>query len=195
MTRLLVRSAVLAASVAAVAAQDVSAQTGDDAGTRVIVTPQVGAVVGHSRGGEVNAAATLVAEMPLGRGWSVAAEWMRPYGGYALRACPSLPDGGECVIGAELRSAGGVGVMVRPFRLGPLEPYAGVSAGAVRWAYNWDSGVSPMAALRAGVDLQVAGPFGLRADLVRRVAWTDTPNGSPLHTDMLSLGARIAFRR
>lgn len=191
MMRQLVRSAVLA--VAAVTARGVSAQTGEGGRARIIVAPQVGAVVSHSRGAQENAAATLVAEVPLGRGWSVAAEWMHPYGSYALQACPPFPGAG-CVIGAELRSAGSVGVVVRPLRLGPLEPYAGVSTGIVRWAYNWDSGLAPMAALRTGIDLQVAGPFGLRAELVRRVAWTDSPNGSPLHTDMVSVGARIAFR-
>lgn len=190
MTRFLVRSTLLA--VAAAAAQGASAQ--DAPRTRVIVAPQVGAVVSHSRGAEVNILASIVAEMPVGGGWPLAAEWTRPYAGYALRACPSLPDF-ECEIGAELRSSGAVGVMVRPVRVGPLEPYAGVSVGVARWAYDRDSGIAPMATARAGLDLQIAGPVGLRADLVRRVAWTDTPNGSPMHTDMLSLGARIAFRR
>lgn len=138
--------------------------------------------------------AALVAEMSVGRGWSLAAEWTRPYGGYAIRVCPAV-EGVECVIGAELRSTGAVGVMARPVRVGPLEPYAGVSVGAARWAYEWDSGVAPMAAARAGLDVRIAGPVGLRADFVRRVAWTDTPNGSPMHTDMLSLGMRFALRR
>jgi hypothetical protein len=189
MIRSLVRSIVFAASISAVFAQDVAAQT---ARPRIVLAPQVGAVVSHSRGGEVSASAGLVAEVPVGRGWSVAGEWSRPYGAYAIPVCNVTQ--GPCVIGTELRVSGSLGVMVRPFDLGRLEPYAGVSAGAVRWSRPDESGVSPMASLRAGVDLQIAGPFGLRADLVRRVAWTDTPNGSPLHADMLSLGARIAFR-
>lgn len=193
MTRFLVRSALLAAAVSASAGSS-AAQEGGALRTRATLTPQVGAVVDHSPGGEANVLASLVAEVPVGRGWSLAAEWTRPYGGYALRSCPSLPDF-ECTIGAELRSSGAVGVMVRPVCLGPLEPYAGVSAGAARWAYQFDSGVAPMAAVRAGVDVRVAGPVGVRADVVRRVAWTGTLNGSPMHTDMLSLGARIAFRR
>lgn len=192
MTRFLVRTAFLAVAVSAAAVQGASAQ--DAPRTRVIVAPQVGAVVGHSRGAEANVLASLVAELPVGGGFSLAAEWTRPYGGYAIHACPALADF-ECEIGAELRSSGAVGVMVRPVRLGPLEPYAGASVGAARWAFNWDSGIAPMAVARAGVDLQIAGPVGVRADLVRRVAWTDTPNGSPMHTDMFSLGARIAFRR
>jgi hypothetical protein len=191
MPRFLVRAALLAIAVSA-AVQEAYAQ--DAPRTRVVVAPQVGAVVSHSRGGEANVLAALVAEMPVGGGFSLSAEWTRPYGGYAIRACAPMP-GFECEIGAELRSSGAVGVLVRPVRLGPLEPYAGISAGAARWAFNRESGIAPMAVARAGLDLQIAGPVGLRADLVRRVAWTDTPNGSPMHTDMLSLGARIAFRR
>ena len=171
-----------------------SAQEGGAPRTRAIVTPQIGAVVNHSRGGELNVLASLVAEMPVGRGVSLAAEWTRPYGGYALRVCPGF-EASECYVGAELRSSVAAGVMVRPGRLGPLEPYAGVSAGAARWAYEFDSNIAPMAVARAGLDVQIAGPVGLRADLVRRVAWTGTPNGSPMHADMVSLGARIAFRR
>jgi hypothetical protein len=192
MPRFLLRSALLAASLAS-AAPPAFAQVDGAPRTRAIVTPQVGAVIGHSRGGEANVLASLMAEMPVGRGFSLAAEWTRPYGGYAIRACPATSF--ECDIGAELRSTGAVGVIARPVRVGPLEPYAGVSVGAARWAYDWNSGIAPMAVARAGLDVRIAGPVGLRADLVRRAAWTGTRNGSPMHTDMFSLGARIAFRR
>jgi hypothetical protein len=191
-SRFVARSLLFSVSLAAFSTQGLAAQAG--AFPRVIVAPQVGAVVGHSSGSDANVAASVVAEMPVGRGWSLAAEWTRPYGGYAQRVCLAIEDV-PCVIGAELRSAGGIGVVVRPVRVGPFEPYAGVSGGAARWARNDDSGVAPLASLRAGLDVHVAGPFGLRADLVRRVAWTDTPNGSPMHVDMFSVGARFAFRR
>lgn len=190
MTRSPVRSIVFAAAITAVCAQGLAAQA---APPRVILAPQVGAVVSHSRGGQVSAAAGLVAEVPVGRGWSVAGEWSRPYGAYAITVCHAAAF--ECTSGTQLRVSGSLGVMVRPFRVGRLEPYAGISGGAVRWEHVSVSGVSPMASLRAGLDLQVTGPFGLRADLVRRMAWTDAPNGSPVRADMLSLGARIAFRR
>lgn len=194
MTRLLVRSTLLAASLSAFAASAALSQTEGAPRTRVILAPQMGAVVDHSRGAELNVLASVVAEMPMGRGWSLAGEWTRPYGGYAMRACPSLPNH-ECFVGAELRSSGSLGVMVRPVRVGSFEPYAGVSAGAVRWAYEFESGVAPMASARAGLDMHVVGPVGLRGDLVRRWAWTETPGATPIHTDMISVGARFAFRR
>lgn len=194
MIRLLVRSTLLVASLSAVASSAALAQTEGAPWSRIILAPQVGAVVDHSRGAEVNVLASVVGEMPVGRGISVAAEWTRPYGGYAIRVCPSLPSH-ECFVGAELRSSGSLGVMVRPVRLGSLEPYAGISAGAVRWAYEYESGVAPMATARAGLDVHVIGPVGLRGDLVRRWAWTETPGASPIHTDMFSIGARVAIRR
>jgi hypothetical protein len=193
MTRSTVRSTLLAAIVSAVAAQGATAQAGGAPWSRIIVAPQLGVVVDHSASAERNVLASLSAEMPIGSAFSVAAEWTRPYGGYALHVCPAIE--GDCFIGAELRSSGAVGVTVRPVRLGPLEPYAGVSGGAARWARNSESGVAGMAAMRAGVDVAVAGPFGVRADLVRRWAWADTPGSTPLRTDMVSIGARYAFRR
>lgn len=84
---------------------------------------------------------------------------------------------------------------MRPLRVGPLEPYAGVSGGVARWVRISERGVAPMAALRAGLDLRVAGPFGVRADIVRRVTWADTPDASPMHADVFSLGAWFAVRR
>ncbi|HEX6367859.1 MAG TPA: hypothetical protein VF006_02925 [Longimicrobium sp.] len=193
MTRFLVRSLLLAVAVSAASMQGASAQEGPVPRARIIVAPQVGAVVDHSRGAELNVLASLVAEMPIGSGWSVAAEWTRPYGGYIERLC--MASEAECETGAELRSSGALGVMVRPVRLGPLEPYAGVAGGAVRWARESRSGVARMASARAGLDVHVLGAFGLRADLVRRWAWTETPGATPLHTDMISLGARFSFGR
>lgn len=194
MHRSVVRILSLAVLLGAAAAQDLAAQADAGARPRWIVAPQVGGVVSHSRGAEVNAAASVIVEMPVGRGWSVSAEWTRPYGGFAERACPFVDA--SCAIGAELRSAGAVGVMARPFRVGPFAPYAGVSGGVVRWTRSFhESGVAPLTALRAGVDVRVVGPVGLRADVVRRVAWTDAPTGSPLRADMFSLGARIDIRR
>jgi hypothetical protein len=187
MTRFLVCSTLFAAVLSAVATQDAAAQADG-----ITIAPQVGVVVDHSRNAERNVLASVVAEMPVARGWSVTAEWTRPYGGYAERVCAIE---GDCFIGAELRSSGAVGVMVRPVRLGPLQPYAGVSGGAARWARNSESGVARMALMRAGLDVTVAGPLGLRADLVRRWAWAETPGTTPLHTDMISIGARYAFRR
>lgn len=192
MTRLMVRSTLFAAILSALAAQGAIAQAGAAPWSRIIVTPQVGVVVDHSASAERNVLASLTAEMPISSVFSVATEWTRPYGGYAQYVCAIE---GDCFIGAELRSSGAVGVTVRPVRLGPLEPYAGVSGGAARWARNSESGVAGMAAMRAGVDVAVAGPFGVRADLVRRWAWADTPGSMPLRTDMISIGARYAFRR
>jgi hypothetical protein len=193
MHRSLVRT-LLCAAVLSAAASGLAAQAGVASTPRLIVAPQVGPVVNHSRGGQLNVTASLVAEMPLGRGWSVAAEWTRPYGGYAERVCASHP-GYDCIVGAELRSSGGVGVMARPVRVGSFEPYAGISAGAVRWARFNESGVAPMASFRAGLDVRVHGPFALRADVVRRVAWAGTPEGDPLSVDIVSLGAAFALRR
>lgn len=193
MTRSIARSTHLAAFLSAVVAQGAAAQADGAPWSRIIVAPQVGVVVDHSAGAERNVLASVVAEMPVGSGFSVAAEWTRPYGGYAERVCPAIEA--ECNIGAELRSAGALGVMVRPVRLGPLEPYAGVSGGAVRWARYSESGVARMASVHAGLDVHVAGPFGVRADLARRWAWTERPGTTPVRTDMVSVGARYAFRR
>jgi hypothetical protein len=194
MTRFFVRSVLLAITVFAVPMQEASAQEAATPRTRVLVAPQVGAVVGTSKGAEVNAIASVVAEVPIGSGVAFAAEWVRPYGGTAVRTCRFEADD-ECVIGAEVRSAGTIGLTLRPVRLGPLEPYAGVSAGVARWVRNEEWGVGPSAAVRAGLDVRVIGPVGVRADVVRRLAWANMRYGVPLRTDVLSLGARIAFRR
>ena len=193
MIRLLVRSALLGASLAT-AAPGVLAQTESAPRTRLLVAPQVGGVVRTSTGGEVSALASVIAEAPVGSGLWLAAEWVRPYGGTAGRVC-DFTEAGECIIGAEVRSAGGIGVTMRPVRLGPLEPYAGVSAGVARWVRNEEWAVGPMAAVRAGLDVRVIGPVAVRADVVRRAVWAQMKYGLPLHTDVLSLGARIAVRR
>jgi hypothetical protein len=193
MTRFLVRSGLLAAMLSAVAAQGATAQADGAPRSRIIVAPQLGLVVDHSASAERNVLASLTAEVPIGSAFSVTAEWTRPYGGYVEYGCRAIE--GDCFTGAELRSSGAVGLTVRPMRLGPLEPYAGVSGGAARWARNSESGVAGMAVMRAGLDVAVAGPFGVRADVVRRWAWADTPGSMPLRTDMVSIGARYAFRR
>jgi hypothetical protein len=191
MIRRLVRFALLAAVAAA---PEAVAQAEGTPRTRLLVAPQVGGVVHTSTGGEVSALVSVTAEAPVGSGLWIAAEWVRPYGGTAGRAC-DFTETGECIIGAEVRSAGGLGVTMRPVRLGPFEPYAGVSAGVARWVRNDEWAVGPMAAVRAGLDVRVIGPVGLRADLVRRAVWAQMKYGLPLHTDVLSLGAHIAVRR
>lgn len=188
MHRSVVRTAFAAALL--LAAKGLSAQ----AAPRALLVPQIGAAVHHSDGADVTTMASLAAELPVGAGWSLMAEGTLAMGDYAMTACPFRP-GEPCLIPAAIRSGAAAGVVVRPFRLGRLAPYAGVSAGVARWERNDDTGTAPLASLRAGVDVRVAGPFGVRADLVRRLAWTDTPRGSPLYADVLSLGASFAFRR
>jgi hypothetical protein len=189
MHRPLVRSAFAAAALL-LAADRLAAQ----AQPRALLVPQVGAAVHHSDGADLTTVASLAVELPVGRGWSLMAEGMTAMTDHAITACPFLP-GSECLIPAAFRSGAAAGVMVRPFQLGRLAPYAGVSAGVARWARNDDAGTAPLASLRAGMDVRVAGPFGVRADLVRRVAWTDTPEGDPLYADVFSVGASYALRK
>jgi hypothetical protein len=188
MHRPLVRTAIAAALL--LVADGLEAQ----ATPRALLVPQIGAAIHHSDGADVTTMASLAAEVPVGAGWSLMAEGMTAMADYAITACPFRP-GEPCLIRAAIRSGAAAGVVVRPFRLGRVEPYAGVSAGVARWERNDDMGTAPLASLRAGVDVRVAGPFGVRADLVRRLAWTDTPSGSPLYADVFSLGASFALQR
>ena len=183
-------SIAAAAAVLLLSAGELEAQSG----TRLILAPQVGGVVAHSEGAEADAFGSLVAEVQAGRRWSLSAEATTSMSRDVIRACPSLPEA-VCRIGTDLRTAAAAGVVMRGPRLAVLEPYAGVSGGVARWSRVDERGYAPLAAARAGLDLRVVGPFGVRADFTRRMVWADTPEGSPLHTDVFSLGAWYAVRR
>lgn len=187
------RFSLLSAALVLLGASSLRAQT-DPSPARMILAPQVGGVVSHSAGTDEAAFASLTAEVPVSRMLSVAVEGTAMLGDVALRACPFHP-GEPCRTGTELRSAAAAGVVARPVRLGPLVPYAGIAAGVARWARDEDRGTAPLAAVRAGLDLRIIGPFGVRADLVRRIAWADDPEASPLHMDVFSLGVSFALRR
>jgi hypothetical protein len=160
---------------------------------RLLLVPQVGAPIQQSRGAQTGPMASLAAEVPVGRGVSLTAEGTAALGDYALTVChqPELPCGAL----VQMRSGAAVGVTARPFQLGRVAPYVGVSGGVVRWAGDGLRGTAPLASLRAGVDVRVAGPFGVRADLVRRIFRADEADDSAVHADMLSLGASFALRR
>lgn len=185
----LVRS-VFAAAVLLLLADGLAAQSTP----RALLVPQVGAAVYSSDDTDVTTMGSLAVELPVGRGWSLMAEGMAALYDHILWACPAIP-GEPCRIPTDIRAGAAAGVVVRPFGLGRLQPYAGVSAGVARWERNDDTGTAPLASLRAGVDLRVAGPFGVRVDLARRLAWTHTPGGDPLIADVFSVGASYALRR
>jgi hypothetical protein len=183
------RFSIVAAVVLLLSAGELEAQSG----TRLILAPQVGGVVAHSQGAEADAFGSLVAEVQAGRGWSLSAEATTSMSNEAIRVCHQFSD--PCTVGTDIRSAAAAGVVMRGPRLSVLEPYAGVSGGVARWSRVDERGYAPLAAARAGLDLRVVGPFGVRADFTRRMVWADTPEGSPLHTDVFSLGAWFAVRR
>lgn len=189
----MLRSTLALAALVLALAAPLAAQTGSPADTRLVVVPQFGVPVGASRGADFVARTAIVAELPITRGWSAMGEGMAALG-HEHWACPAMP-GFECIIPTSLRLGVSAGVVAYPGRVGPLAPFAGVSAGAARWTRNQESGVAPMATLRGGVDVQIAGPVGARVEFVRRMAWTGTRHGSPLHADALSIGARFALRR
>lgn len=177
-----------AAALLLLSASPLSAQA------RAVLVPQVGAIVNWAEGTDASAMASLVAELPLGSAWSLTGEATTALGGEVLWACPSLPEA-VCVIPAAIRQGAAAGVVAHPVRTRALSLYAGASAGAARWTWNEESGTAPMASLRAGMDVQIAGPFGIRAELVRRIVWAEVPNVSSLQADVFSLGARFALRR
>lgn len=177
-----------AAALVLLSASPVSSQA------RAVLVPQVGAIVNWAEGTDASAMASLTAELPLGGGVSLTAEATTALFDYASWACPSLPEA-VCVIPAAIRQGAAVGVVAHPVRTRALSLYAGGSAGAARWTRNEEDGTAPMASLRAGMDVQVAGPFGIRAELVRRIVWAEVPGVSSLRADVFSLGARFALRR
>jgi hypothetical protein len=189
MLRPLVRTASAAALL--LLADGLAAQS---AVPRLVLAPQIGGAIQQSRGVEMRAMASLVAEVPVGRGVSLMAEGTAALGDYALTVCFQARTDG-CGPLLDMRSAAAAGAMARPIRLGPVAPYAGVSGGVARWARGDARGTAPLASMRAGVDVRVAGPFGVRADLVRRILWTDQADESPVRADVLSLGASFALRR
>lgn len=177
-----------------ITAAGLPAQTGAPPLPRLSLVPQYGAAFNHSKGAGGAFMASLVAEVPLTRAVALTAEATAATQGEPTWACPALP-GGECVIPAELRSTAAAGLVARPLGSARIAPYAGVAGGMARWAREEESGLAPLAVARAGLDVQVSGPVGIRAEVVRRVAWTGTPHGNPLHADYVSLGARFAIRR
>lgn len=188
----LVRSMCAAAALALLAAPALHAQATIPTTPRIILTPHAGLVVGHSQGAAEAAFATVTAEMPLGGGWSATAEGMGNLSKYAIRVCAVQANEG-CRMPTDMRWAGSVGVTARPFTLGPISPYAGVSGGAARWEQNGVFGTGPMAVARAGVDVRVAGPVGVRADVARRYVWVD--GADDFRADVFSLGASFSVGR
>lgn len=182
----------LAAALLLLSAPNLFAQRAPAA--RVVLVPQVGAIVNWSYGSDASAMASLVAEVPVHHAFSVTAEGTAALGKYANWACAALGDD-VCIIPTAIRAGAAAGVVAHPVRLGRLVPYAGASYGFARWTQNQESGVAPMASLRAGLDLQIASAVGVRAELVRRIAWTSTPDAWPLHADVFSIGARVAIGR
>lgn len=160
---------------------------------RAMVVPQIGATFHQSRSSDVTIIASLAAEVPVARGVSVMAEGMMSTTDYLLRVC--FDSLSVCSAPTGLRSGVTAGLLARPFRLGRVAPYAGVSGGVARWARGQTNGNAPLASLRAGVDVQVAGPVGVRADLSRRLLWSDQADYSPVYADVLSLGASFSLRR
>jgi hypothetical protein len=159
---------------------------------RLLVVPQVGAAVHQSADAQVMTMASLAAEVPVGRGVSLMVEGTAALTDQMLEVCL---DTAVCAAPTGIRSGATAGVVVRPFQLGRVTPYAGVSGGVARWAREDLRGTAPLASLRAGVDVRVAGPFGVRADLVRRIVWADESDESPVRADVLSIGASFALRR
>ena len=159
-------SSSAAAALVLLASPPLAAQSG----ARTVLVPQVGAIVNAAQGTDASAMASLMAELPLGSGVSLTAEATTALGSEALWACPNLP-GALCVIPGAIRQGAAAGVVVHPVQTRALSMYLGASGGAAWWTRNEESGSAPMASLRAGMDVQVAGPLGVRAELVRRIVW------------------------
>ncbi|HEX2209841.1 MAG TPA: hypothetical protein VHG93_19325 [Longimicrobium sp.] len=184
----------LATALVLLSVNGIDAQTAAPAPVRAVLVPQVGATVNWSVGARESGMAALLAEIPVHPAWSATTEVTAALGEFAHGACRLVSED-ECVLPVSLRTGVAAGFVAHPVRLGPLAPYAGASAGFAGWKGDYDSGIAPMASLRAGLDLQVFGPLGARAELVRRIAWSTTPDAWPLHADVFSVGARMAIRR
>jgi hypothetical protein len=160
----------------------------------VRLIPQAGTTIHHSRGVTAASMGALAVEVPVWRGVSLTAE-----GTAALRDHPPTIRCNDAIASCwspmGIRSGYSAGVMVHPFRIGPVAPYAGVSAGRAQWVHDVWSGDAPMASYRAGLDVRVAGPLGVRADLARRVVWSDESGYSALRSDVLSVGASFSLGR
>jgi len=189
MLRTFIRS-VSAAAALLLLANSLAAQTAP--APRILLVPQVGAAVHQSPSADVTTMASLAAEMPVWRSVSLTAEGITALREPLLHVCI---DDVLCSTPTGIRSGVAAGVLVRPFQLGPVSPYAGASGGVARWDRYEERGTAPLASLRAGVDVRVAGPFGVRGDLVRRIVWSEEADSSSIHADMLSIGASFALRR
>jgi hypothetical protein len=187
------RSSVAAAAALLLSVHGLAAQTAASAGRRVVLVPQLG-VVNWSREANDPVMASLAAELPIGSVWSLTAEGTTALDEHLMSMCPNR-SGDECIIPTTLRGGVSAGVQVQPVSLWRLAPYVGVSAGFARWMRQDDSGLAPLASVRAGLDLRIVERLGVRANLVRRFAWTETPHGSPLHADVFSIGASVAIGR
>lgn len=192
MHRSLVRS-LSAGAALLVLADGLAAQA--PASTRVLLVPQMGAIVHPSEHADATPMASLAVEVPVGRGWSLMAEGTAATTDYLLRVCHGALA--SCTAPTGIRGGAAAGVVVRPLQRGRLQPYAGMSAGVARWVEGGERGNGPLASVRAGVDVRVAGPFGVRADLVRRVLWSGLGEAeyASVHADVVSLGASFALRR
>lgn len=186
MHRLLVHSL---AAVLLLLANGLVAQT---APPRSLLVPQFGAVVRNSEGDAFTTMASLAGELAVGRRVAVMAEGTTALMDPAIIVCHDVTS--VCRATTGIRAGAAAGVVVRPFQLGRFSPYAGASAGVARWARDGFRGMSPLTSVRAGVDVRVAGPFGVRADLVRRTIWPYEDERS-VHADVFSLGAAYALRQ
>lgn len=189
MLRTIIRS-VSAAAALLLLADGLAAQSA--APPRILLVPQVGVAMNQSQSPDLRSMASFTAEMPVSRRVSLMAEWTAALRARLLYVCTlDVP----CSTPTEIRSGLAAGVVVRPFQLSRVTPYAGASTGVARWTRDGQRGTAPLASLRAGVDVRVAGPFGVRADLVRRIVWSEEADVSPVRADVLSIGASFALRR
>jgi len=188
MLRTFARS-VSAAAALLLLADNLAAQTAP--APRILLVPQVGLAMNQSESPDLRSMASFMAEMPVSRRVSLMAEGTAALRARLLYVCIDSP----CSVPTEIRSGLAAGVVVRPFQLGRVTPYAGASTGVARWNRYEERGTAPLASLRAGVDVRIAGPFGVRADLVRRIVWAEDADVSPVRADVLSIGASFALRR
>ncbi|HST60326.1 MAG TPA: hypothetical protein VLK84_16585 [Longimicrobium sp.] len=186
MLRALVRSA--SASAFLLLAEGLAAQSAP----RVVVVPQVGTAVRNSFDMEQASMASLMAEWRPFRFLALTAEGTAALGDPKRHHCSGTAS---CFAPATIRSGATAGVVIRPFQLGPVAPYAGASLGVARWEQAEWGGNAPLATLRAGVDVRIAGPFGVRADVARRTVWSEEIGDTPAYTDVVSLGTSFAVGR
>ncbi|HYW11261.1 MAG TPA: hypothetical protein VE871_04870 [Longimicrobium sp.] len=185
MLRAFVRSASAAAFL--LLAEGLAAQSAP----RVLVVPQVGTAVRNSFSMDQASMASLMAEWRPSRFFSLTAEGTAALGDPVRQRCSGLAS---CFVPATIRSGASAGVVVRPFQLGPLAPYAGASLGMARWEQGPWRGNAPLTTLRAGVDVRIAGPFGVRADVARRSFRSEEVGDTPSYTDVVSVGTSFAVR-